>query len=131
MLLRLFSGKFSTGDDLPVLQRPLTVSSQKVVGEKAVCKDEVPSATPPAQGGGLLVARRSRSYQSALNFDPGSTSNIDPSGGSSTKSTGGTRASWSDRREPAEAMRGGTCGPPWAVSAWKIHPSRGVIGVQL
>src|SRR5215469_10554885 len=45
--------------------------------------------------------------QSAVNFDPRSASNIDPGGGSSTESTGRTRASWSDRRESDGAMRGG------------------------
>ena len=45
--------------------------------------------------------------QSALNFDPRSACNIDPGGGSSMESIGGTRASWSDRRESDVAMRGG------------------------
>src|SRR6516162_4948694 len=59
--------------------------------------------------------------QSAVNFNPGSASNIDPGGGSSMGSTG-TRASWSDRRESDEAMRGGYL---WAPVGEPVGVRRG------
>jgi len=63
--------------------------------------------TEPPLGISRDLLMRSLACQSALNFDPRSACNIDPGGGSSMESIGGTRASWSDRRESDVAMRGG------------------------